>query len=47
MGVSQQRSRLGVGVAKWEEEQSWYFSNADDTFIICDNQAKQKFIANT
>ena len=26
-GESKRRSRLGVGVAKWAEEQTWYFSN--------------------
>ena len=27
MSESKRRSRLGVGVAKWAEEQAWYFSN--------------------
>lgn len=27
MGESQRRSRLGVGVAKWDETQSWYYRN--------------------
>ena len=41
---SKRRSRLGVGVAKWDGEQSWYYRNRLANYLESDQTLPDKFV---
>ena len=44
MHGSKRRSRLGVGVANWDEEQSWYYRNRLADYLESDQTLPDKFV---